>query len=738
MRNNKKMKKFVKISLISIFFVLAIAIFSIFIFIGVTYYKYTTLDINTEVLQGASVSACVYDSENRLIKSQNMSGTSYISLEKLPSFLQDSFISIEDKSFYSHKGVNAKRMIGAMIKNIKSGSFKEGASTITQQLIKNTHLSSEKTLERKLKEIALARKVEKRYTKEEILEFYLNAIYFGNNTYGINDASNFYFSKSASKLNLQESALLAGMIKSPKNYDPTKNNEKAKLRRNLVLSEMVKDGKITENEYILAKNTEIELNLNLQNGSHENTYENYAIEEACSVLDMTPKQLALSGAKIYTYKNQENEKKLQNLLNSQNFNSDYASIAIDNHKFAITAFAGRSAYKLLDAKRSPASCIKPILVYAPALNECVISPATQILDEKINIENYSPENVDKKFHGYVSVDEALSKSYNIPSIKILSYVGIEKAKNYASKVGITFDESDEGYALALGGMTYGVSLKELTSAYVPFARGGYYNKTCFVSHITDNSGKLLYVRKIEQRQIFRDDTAFLITSMLQNCAKYGTAKKLNSLSPYIASKTGTNGNGSGILDAYNISYSTDETLGVWCGNLDNTKIQTAGGNEPTKIALAYFKDKPLKEFEMPSSVCYKDIDLSELDENHKVVLANKYTPTRYKKQELFSRFNLPEQISENFTKKPEINATLKADKKEVQIELYPNKICTYKIYYDKIREENLLNSINEKNTKLKLNFDNKDYDKIIIVATYTACDNHPQSTKEFTLYHPEE
>ena len=190
----------------------------------------------------------VYDEDGNLITDKNQFNNQHISIKDLNPNTIAAFISIEDKNFYNHSGVNYKRMLKALVKNLTSGKVKEGASTISQQLIKNTHLSSERTYERKIKEIFLAKEMERQVSKDDILESYLNVIYYGNNIYGIENAARFYFSKPASELNLQQSATLAGMIKSPGNYCPITNAEKCKNRRNLVLSEMLKDGKISQDE----------------------------------------------------------------------------------------------------------------------------------------------------------------------------------------------------------------------------------------------------------------------------------------------------------------------------------------------------------------------------------------------------------------------------------------------------------------------------------------------------------
>lgn len=642
-------------------------------YISSIYINARSIEINKEVLSSPSLSIEIFDNENKPIKEDNEINKAYAKIETLSDETKNAFISIEDKNFYNHKGVNYKRIAKAMLNNIRSGKLKEGASTITQQLVKNTQLTSEKTFERKIKEVALAQKIEKMYSKDEILELYLNVIYFGNNCYGIESASNYYFSKPAKELNVEEASTLAGMIKSPAKYSPIKNYDNCLKRRNLVLSEMNKDGKLSIEKYNKAINTKLSLNLNTEKKNKLNSYSQMAIDEAEQILKIPSRQIALSGYKIYTYQDKSKQDALEQSIKDVNPDCDSAGIIIDNKRHAVSAYIGDSIYKILDSKRQPGSCIKPILVYGPAINENIIYPCTQLLDEKTTISEYTPKNVNDVYRGYVSAREALSKSINIPAIKVLSYVGIEKAKIYAEDMGITFDELDDSYSLALGGMTYGTNILQLAGAYTTFANNGKYAPAKFISFITDKNNNLVYINKPTEKAVMREDSAYLLTDMLITCAKTGTAKKLAELNIDIASKTGTVGkpNSKNNLDAWNISYTNDFTCGIWLGNLDNSPITYAGGNQPTEIVKNYFKiigDK--SNFNIPSSIVEKNIDRTELDENHRVVLANNYIPERYVQKEIFSTFNLPKDVSNKFSsiEKPILNSKVEGNKAIIEFE----------------------------------------------------------------------
>ncbi|MBP3619315.1 MAG: penicillin-binding protein [Clostridia bacterium] len=730
------MKKNVKRCLIFLALTITFAITLCASVISVNYLKFTKIPLNAQALTSPSLSIILFDNENREIQEDNQFNGSFCRLEDLSPHTKNAFISIEDKEFYKHKGINKKRIIKAMLNNLKSFKLKEGASTISQQLIKNTHLSGEKTFTRKLKEVALTKKLEKQFSKDEILESYLNIIFFGNNCYGLESASNYYFSKSAKDLNLQESCTLAGMIKSPAKYSPITNYDNCLNRRNLVLKEMAKDGHISLDEKLLAQSKPIDLNISKREASEKlNSYTQAAIDEASKILDMPAKQLALSGYKIHTYCNQEKQEALKNSLKKNHIEDvSNCAIAINSKQHAVEAYYGNSNLKLLDIKRQPASCIKPLLVFAPAFNEGIISPDTQILDEKIKIGEYSPANVNNKFSGYVSITDAVKNSINIPAIKVLSYIGVDCAKQYCEKLGITFDSNDNSYALALGGMTYGTTLKDLTNAYTVFNNRGNYDKCVFVKYITDSNNRLVYVHKPQEISVFRDDATYLMTNILQETAKNGTARKLSTFSACeVSSKTGTVGNKNGNTDAYNITYTPDEVVGVWYGNLDNSPSPLAGGNQPTQAVLDYLSNITFenKNFEIPSSVTTAKIDSLELEKNHRLVLASPYAPSRYTQESLFSRFNMPTEVSLNFLEKPKINATATAQNNQIVLVLKAEKHIGYQIYKDEVPYQNIKDK--QDTLTVRLPFNEKEC-RLKIVANYSIENEETlESEKTFTL-----
>lgn len=659
------MKKAVKIGIIItlILFILGSLFFIIFIndIMGISSVKF-----DKEKLIAVNQEIVVYNDDNVELKN-TISNKSIVKIEDVPNHVVNAFISIEDKDFFKHNGLNYKRIAKAMFNNLKSFSFKEGASTISQQLIKNTHLTNEKTIKRKVKEMLLTKKLEKEFSKKDILETYLNVIYFGENSYGIERAALTYFGKETKDLTLWEGATLAGIIKSPYTYSPVYNPENCLKRRNLVLSEMLRDKKISQAQYDEAVNMPLEIVDRKQEQGVNNLYVKACINEAEQILNLSEKDIMLSGIKIYSYLDDEVQKQLYDIANNENNyhtnsygnTNDSLLIMIDNETYAVLGYAGKSDYDLTNFVRQPGSTIKPILVYAPALEKGLVSPDTLILDEEINYGGYSPKNVGGKYYGYVSVEESICGSLNVPAVKTLDYVGIENAKQFAKKAGIKFDENDNGLALALGGFTNGVTLKELTNSFLPFVNDGNFSKANFVRKIVDINGKTLYEHKPKEEKIMGEDTAYLMTSMLKEACKTGTSMKLKNLDFDVAGKTGTvaitgtNNN----TDAYSVAYTTKHTMGVWIGNYSNDpeyvlEGKNNGGTYATNMIKMCFEElyannKP-ENFKQPNSVKEVEIDLKEYENNHVIKLASSNCPDRYKIKTLVSKRFEPKETSELF------------------------------------------------------------------------------------------
>lgn len=686
-----------------LFVVFAIVLFTTFFGIYVFSDK-VKFDINKITNSVSFVQ--VYDSNNCKIK-ENETNQTFVKINTFPKYVTQCFVSIEDKKFYTHNGLDFKRMVGAMVKNIQNMGISQGASTISQQLIKNTHLSSQRTFTRKINEVLLTKDLEHSLSKNEIMEYYLNIIYFGDNCYGIESASQHYFSKPAKQLSLDEAATLAGIIKSPARYSPINNPDKCRQRRNLVLKEMYEDGNIDFNTYNTNCIKELSLNITPLASNQYNSYSQVCIDKASEILGLSQKQLAIGGYKIYSYQNPIKQQALEQ--STQNIDYDYSAMSVNSKTGDVEAYVAKSNFKVLGIKRQPGSAIKPILVYSPALNENIVYPSTQINDEKIDINGFSPNNVGGKFSGYVTVRESVSKSLNIPAVKVLSYVGIDKAKCYAKDCGIEFNENDNNYSIALGGLTDGVTLHQLVGAYTALSNNGEYKKCNFISHITDQFGKLVYINPKQSKRVFRDDTAYIMTDMLKSVAKNGTARKLSDLEFDIASKTGTVGKTKN-TDAYNISYTSEDLVGVWIGNADNSAIgNIVGGGKPTDVVKEYFSQiysnhKP-SEFTKPTSVQTEKIDSISLLNEHIVVKANSYTPEKYVLEELFSKFNLPKETSTNFINLEPVKLDATINNNKAVLSFNCHDYLTYEIYKIQDNKTSLMSVVSNLNGITNQTFD---------------------------------
>src|SRR5690554_5998825 len=344
------MKKVFKVFAILLFIVILAVITVAGFFISNIMKNTKNVEFNKEKLVSASMQITMLDDNNNEFGENVNVIKQVVEIESLPPHVGDSFVSIEDKRFYNHSGLDYKRIAKAMYNNIKSREIKEGASTISQQLIKNSHLSNERTFSRKLNEMYLTKKLEKEFSKKDILETYLNIIYFGEGSYGIESASKTYFNKTAKDLTIAESATLAGIIKSPARYSPIYNPENALARRNIVLKQMLNNNKITKTQY----DNEIkkDLNINLNKNTNENTYNTYAkaaLLEASKILNLSEKDTAMQGLKIHTYLDSNIQKTLSEIINNDSYYhvnkygniADGLGIVIDNKTHGVSAFAGR-------------------------------------------------------------------------------------------------------------------------------------------------------------------------------------------------------------------------------------------------------------------------------------------------------------------------------------------------------------------------------------------------------------
>lgn len=706
------MTKFLKIFGIVLLSLILLSTALIFTFLLIT--KDAVLDESR--LLSVEQNIVIYDEDNQEIASTSLSTKrKNVKLEDLQPHTVNAFIASEDRKFYSHNGLNYKRMLKAACKNIISQSFKEGASTISQQLVKNTHLTGDKTIARKLKEIRLTKKLEKNYSKDEILEMYINTIYFGHNCYGLQSAAEFYFDKKAENLTLDESAVLVGLLISPNNYSPFKNAEKSLARRNIVLKSMLNCGFISELQYKEACAKPLSAVKKIATSANSDFLD--AVFDELESVDLDFYDLS-TGCKIYTTLQPNLQRFIENI-----------EYSCDNSVIITTSNGEVKAYKstIGGAKRQPGSTIKPLAVYAPAIEERIISPFTKILDEKINYSGYSPENSDGKYHGYVTVTDCLSKSYNVPAVKTLNSLTIDKAEKYLNRMDITLVDGEKNLSLALGGMEHGLTIKQLADCYTQFANSGTYSTSHFINKIVSKEGKTVYEHKKSATRVFSEGTASLINQMLLETSQSGTGKKLRNLDYDVATKTGTCGNENGNTDAYSVNYTSKHCIAVWLGNKDNKQLNVTGGNQCCELSKQileklYSSYTPPK-IEVDKGTINIDIDAELYYEDNKIELVDKLSPMLNVLTVKTLAGNIFPNPSTRFSN-PTINQpTISVLNNTVNIELCQTKYYSY-----------MINRI--KDGKNEVIFDNKWQDEIIDnpnegIYTYTVTPYYFDGNKKY-------
>lgn len=509
----------------------------------------------------------IYDNKDNLIFTSK-ENYKYTPMDEISSNISNAFIAIEDQSFYSHRGFNVKRIASSIYDNIINGTS-SGASTITQQYIKNAYLSNEKTLKRKLTELAYSIKLEREFTKNQIMEAYLNTILFGKNIYGINMACNIFFNKDPSNISINEAAFLAAIINAPNFY--LNNLEEANKRKNLVLSQMNQCNMITDSVESENKMKDIRLTLNNQNTSNAyNSYIDYVLANSSSL-----------ATDVYTYLDIEYQNELNKIINNDYglFNDDTlncAIIVLDNYSYSIKAIAGSRATNRMvinyatDVYLQPGSTIKPLIDYAPAIEYLDYTLASIIKDEPYTYKDGTPiKNYDNNYLGSITLRKALSDSRNIPAVKLFNEVGYEKAFSFASKLGINNEEIYESDAI--GGAKKGYTLLSIANAYQAFANLGYYKQAKSIKKEVINNVVTEYKEKA--KLVMKPTTAYLINSVLHDVFKNSSYNLKDS---YLMAKTGQTNYDEQTMNKYKIpygatkdslliAYTKDLTIGIWVG-----------------------------------------------------------------------------------------------------------------------------------------------------------------------------
>ena len=622
------------------------------------------VDFDVYRITGCDRTSIIYDGQSDVVtRLHGVQDRTWVSISELQPSTVYAFISAEDARFFEHEGVDVIRIAGAIVADIKAGSYVQGASTISQQLIKLSHLTSEKTISRKAEEAALAYEMERQYSKEDILEMYLNYVYFGGGYYGIEAAAEGYFGVHASDLTLDQSAMLAGILKSPSGYAPHINYAASINRRNNILRLMRDYGYITDDEKKQASARRPTI-LHDKNEEYSGYYTDAVTKSAAALMGITVDELIRGGYSIYSAMDSDIQHYCEEMFkNGELFpaeDSEAAIVVLEPSTGMVVAMVGGRSYtggisfnRATDIRRQPGSVIKPVIAYAPAFEYLNYTAADMILDEETTFADYTPSNYGNKYYGWVTVREAVTKSLNVPAVKTLSAVGVYRAKDFAKRCGIEFDDKDDSLALALGGFTYGVSPLQIAGAYSCFASGGIYNTPTLIKKITDRNGLTVYEYRQDSRRVMSEANAYILTSMLKSVVTEGTGHRLNTLDIPIAGKTGTVGLANGNRDAWMAGYTPEYTAVVWQG-YDSDRLgllpsSATGGTYPALMLYELFNhiypDGRSGDFEKPESVKQYSIDAKTLKKQHKAVLANAMTPQSSRVTEYFTKETAPEDVS---------------------------------------------------------------------------------------------
>lgn len=542
-----------------------------------------------------------------------------LKLDEISTVTTDALISSEDKDFYKHSGVSLRGLFAALYANVANrDATAYGGSTLTQQLVKNTLLSSNKNFFRKYQEVAMAIAVDRQYSKDEILNLYINSVYFGEGAFGIDEAAKTYYNKAAKDLTLAEASMLVGVLPAPSAYSPISGDaEKAKKQQERVLRRMVEDGKITEAQ----KQDALATQLSYAPPSADD------ISKAPHFVGMVIAELEekygeetvkRSGYRVKTTLNlawQEQAETIvadQTAINARSGGRNAALVAIDPKNGQIRALVGSADYNnptwgkfnVATSPRQPGSSFKPIY-FTEALNQRKITPATIIRDEATDFNGYKPNNFDFRFRGDITARNALAQSLNIPAVKVLQQVGIDDAVDTAQRMGISTitKDSDYGLSLALGAAE--ATPVAMTNAYAAFAAGGLQYQATTIQQIENKYGEAIFTHNARSKRVQSEQASYLISHILSdNNARAPTfGSSLNISGRQVAVKTGSTDDNK---DAWTIGYTPKLAVGVWVGNNENESMSAGGSGMAgpiwRKSLTAFLADTPADEFARPNGI----------------------------------------------------------------------------------------------------------------------------------------
>ena len=690
--SKKKLWKKILIGIAAFVTVAIIAIVAIF-----AYYGATAPTIQASDLEGATETK-ILDKDGELIYSLGGEKRDIITSEQVPQLLKDAITSIEDKRFYSHMGIDPIRIAGSFLRNAKAGQITQGGSTITQQLVKLAVFSTKKedqTYKRKIQEIMLSLQLERNYSKEQILTYYLNKVYMANNVYGFGTASHYYFNKELSELSLPQVALLAGMPQAPNSYDPYTNADQAKERRDLVLYSMKENGKITKEQYDQAVATPVTEGLIAHNNKVDSNdkalvYDSFVTMVLKEVQEKTGLDPYNDGLTIETTIDSKAQQRLYDIVNTNDYiqyvndKIQNAVVMLDTKTGAVRAVnGGRKQTTLLgynratDNSRSTGSSIKPVIDYGPAIEYLNYSTGQTIMDQRTTYSNgVELNNWDFSHKGAMTLRTALVYSRNTTALQTFKAVGETNIKSFLNNLDIQIKNDGQDYLVESNSIGADISPIKMAAAYATFGNYGTYSKPYTVTKVTTRDGQVTEF-KPEQKQAMKDSTAYMITDVLKDSFKYGFATQAAIPGLPTAAKTGSSNYtveqkramGASdyediIPDSWFIGYSTDYTISAWTG-YDNPYEQ-GGGVDTTEQEYSrliyYYLMKYMAEsssgddWVQPDSVVKQQIEIG----SDPLSLPGPRTPANMIATELFVKGHVPTQQSMNYGTKIEGPTGLKA------------------------------------------------------------------------------
>lgn len=591
-------------------------------FLSFVYFSYKDADISA-LEAGLAQSTVIYDADGEVASKISANKNEGISIDQIPDHMKNAVIAIEDHRFYEHGGIDLKGIGRAFFTNVKAGGIVEGGSTLTQQLTKNALLSAEKTYKRKLEEFFLALEIEKEYSKDEILQMYLNQVYFGEGAWGIKRAAMKYYGKDVEDLSISEAALLAGLVKAPSAINPYQNEEKAIERRNTVLDRMKEHNFITEKEWEKAKHEKLVFE-DSGGDPFKGKYPYYVdvvLEEAINKYNISLDELLSEGYQIYTELDQNMQSSVEETYtNDQLFPKgtgdqqvQSGAVLLDPKNGGIRALAGgRGEHTLLGHNRAvhkvgqPGSTMKPIVPYTAAL-ESGWKITDELKDERMTFgKDYEPNNYNGQFRGNVPMYEAVKDSLNVPAVWLLDEIGVDKGVDAAKRFGIPEEAINQNLALALGGTSVGVSPLTMAQAYAVFANGGERPEAHSITKIVDKDGVTVAEWKGENTRVISKDVADKMTTMLLGVVQHGTGKAAQIPGREVAGKTGstqmTIEGIDGVKDQWFVGYTPQLVGAVWVGHdkTDAKNYLTTSSSEGTAPIFRAIMSEALKNQEAES------------------------------------------------------------------------------------------------------------------------------------------